>query len=370
MPVTVVLRGLLAAAAVAAMGVAAWSAQGAEGPYRWPDGLRGANIILGRITEPDLDHLASDWKANSVRLMAGRLLAEKPPYTIDTARLQKLYQVVDRCRERGLYVVINLGQPAGRRDSGLFWREADLQRAFVQLWVTIARHYARSGPGLAYDLMNEPHGKAAREVWPGLVRRLTAAVREADPRHPIVIEPAPWGGPGAFADLEPLTDDPNTVYSFHFYDPFDFTHQRGAAGILKATPEEYPGGLRYPGPIKPWWEGAKTTVWNRHTIRERVEPVVEFRRKYGVAVWVGEFGCTRWADGAYQWFSDCLETWEELGFGWAYYSYREWYAMDLEQGTEDRSRNAPRYESELVKLFKRYFARNAQATGRGPEGEQ
>ena len=361
MPARVAVGGLLVAAAFfAALGASVGQAQGAEAPYRWPKDMRGVNIILRWISEPDLDHLASDWKANSVRLMTGRLLAEKPPYTIDTAKLQKLYQVVEWSRKRGLYVVINLGQPAGRRDSGLFWREADLQTAFVELWATIARKYADSGPGVAYDLMNEPHGKGSEEVWPGLARRLTTAIREADPRHPIVIEPPAWGNAEAFVDLEPFTSDPNTVYSFHFYHPFDFTHQRGAAGTLKATPEEYPGGLRYPGPITPWWKGAETTVWNRDTIRERVQPVVRFREKYGVPVWVGEFGCTRWADGAYQWLSDTLETWEELGLGWAYYSYREWYAMDLEKGTENRSRDAPRYESELVKLFKRYFARNSE----------
>jgi len=323
--------------------------------------MRGVNIILSRISTADLDHLASDWKANSVRLMTGRFIAENEPHKIDASRLEKLYEVVDWCRRRDLYVVINVGQPGGRRNAGLFWQRSALQSRFVELWTTIARKYADSGPGIAYDLMNEPHGKGSAEVWPGLARQLTAAIRQVDAVHPIVIEPAPWGNAEAFVGLEPVSGDRNTVYSFHFYHPFDFTHQRGAGGILKAKPEEYPGGLRYPGPITPWWEGARTTVWNKDAIRARLQPVLEFRRKYGAPVWCGEFGCTRWADGAYGYLSDCLETWEELGIGWSYYSYREWYAMDLEMGTENRSRDAPRHESELVKLFKRYFAKNPQA---------
>ena len=331
--------------------------EGAE-PHRWPKDMRGVNIILSRITEADLDHLADDWQANSVRLMTGRLISEEAPYSLDTAGLQRMYDVVDWCRKRGLYVVINLGQPAGRRQSDHFWQDSGLQAGFVGLWKTIAAKYADSGTGVAYDLMNEPHGKGSVEVWPGLARQLTETIREVDSVHPIVVEPAPWGNAEAFVGLEPVSGDGNTVYSFHFYHPFDFTHQRGAAGTLQAKPEDHPLGLRYPGRIKAFWEDAPVEDWNRATIQARVEPVVEFGKKHGVPIWCGEFGCTRWADGAHQYLSDCLQTWEESGIGWCYYSYREWYAMDLEMGTQGRSREAPRHESELVKLFKRYFARN------------
>jgi len=361
MPFDLAVRPVLQAALLLSVAAGVSLAAEADGPYPWPNDMRGMNIILTRITEADLDHLAGDWKANSVRLMTGSLLAESAPYTINAEKLEKLHEVVGWCRERNLYVVINLGQPAGRSDSAAFWSNEELQAASVGLWKTIAQHYAPTGPGLAYDLMNEPHGKGSAEAWAGLAKELTTAIRAADRVHPIVIEPPGWGNPEAFTDLEPMTTDPNTVYSFHFYAPFDFTHQRGKAGTLKATPEDHPGGLHYPGTIKAFWETAPTEVWNRDTIRDRVQPALEFRRKYHVAVWCGEFGCTRWADGAHQYLSDCLETWEELGFGWAYYSYREWYAMDLEKGVTDRSREAPRYESDLVTLFKTYFARNPQA---------
>jgi len=342
------------------------AAEPSETRYPWPKEVRGANIILRSISRSDLEHLASDWEANSVRLMCGGLLSREAPYSIDTTRLERLEEVVGWCREYGLYTVVNLGQPDGRRDSSRFWETPELRARFVELWRTLARKYADAGPGLAYDLMNEPHGKGSAELWPALVRELTTAIREVDRVHPIVVEPAGWGNPEAFTGLEPMTTDTNTVYSFHFYAPFDFTHQRGKAGTLKATPEDHPGGLRYPGTIKAFWETAPTEVWNRDTIRARVQPAVKFREKYGVPVWVGEFGCTRWADGAPAYLEDCLDTWEELDLGWAYYSYREWYAMDLEQGTRDRSRRAPRYESELVKLFKRYFARNPRTAHQGP----
>lgn len=381
MSVPVVARGLattfllLAAVAAVSGGDSPTSAspvepQRTQAPFPWPKEMRGVNIILGHITEADLEHLASDWKANSVRLMAdnvGNFLANEPPYAINTERLKSLEEVVGWCRKHGLSCVINLEQPQPGRNANWFWQTPDAQQKFIELWQTIAGTYAESpsvdgrGPVIAYDLMNEPHGDGAGEVWPRLVPRLTSAIRKVDAVHPIVVEPPPWGNAEGFVDLKPLNADANTVYSFHFYEPFDFTHQRGAAGTLRAKPEDHPLGLHYPGRIKAFWKDAEIEDWNKATIRARVEPVVRFRDTYKVPVWCGEFGCTRWADGAPQYIRDCLDTWEELGIGWAWYSYREWYAMDLEQGSEDRSRQAPRFESDLVKLIKPYFARNPEA---------
>jgi len=365
MSLNVVAR-LLAPTTIALLGVGlnVCRAGEAQEPLPWPKEMRGVNIILGHITEADLAHLASDWKANSVRLMAdnvGNFLANEPPYATNTERLKSLEEVVGWCRKHGLTCVINLEQPQPGRNANWFWQTPAAQQKFVELWQTIAGTYAGSGPGVAYDLMNEPHGDGAGKVWPRLVPRLTSAIRKVDAVHPIVVEPPPWGNAEGFVDLKPLNADANTVYSFHFYEPFDFTHQRGAAGTLRAKPEDHPLGLHYPGRIKAFWKDAPVEDWNKGTIRARVEPVVRFHDTYKVPVWCGEFGCTRWADGAPQYIRDCLDILAELGIGWAWYSYREWYAMDLEQGTEDRSRQAPRFESDLVKLIKPYFARNPEA---------
>ncbi len=51
------------------------------------------------------------------------------------------------------------------------------------------------------------------------------------------------------------------------------------------------------------------------------------------------------------------DLWAGEKLGWAYYSYREWYAMDLERDPEDRAREGRRTETEAVKVFKRHLAR-------------
>ena len=56
-------------------------------------------------------------------------------------------------------------------------------------------------------------------------RKKTAkAIRVIDPQRAIIVEPAPWGGPGGLRDFAPI-DVPNVVYSVHMYEPHAFTHQ-------------------------------------------------------------------------------------------------------------------------------------------------
>jgi len=270
-----------------------------------------------------------------------------------------MHEVVAWCLKHGLFVVINTQPPQWRRDPAQFWKSEAMQKKYAEAWVEIARHYAAKGAAarVAYDLFNEPHGPGSAENWPRVARELTRAIRGVDRVHPVVVEPAAWGNSVGFKSFEP-TGDEGTVYSFHFYAPFDFTHQRAKGGTLKATPDQTKA-MKYPGVITPWWEGAKGELWNRERIREEIAPALEFRRKHNVVLWLGEFGVTRWANGAREWLRDCLETWEAGRIGWCYYSYREWHAMDLEKPADTRDSSVPRGETDALKLFKGFLARGA-----------
>ena len=347
------LTRALAGAAVAAFCGGGAAAQ--ESPFPWPRELRGMNIILDRISEADVVHLAKDWKARGVRLMACNIGAEKEPWGPDAAKMSRLEELVRWCRREGLYTVINLQPPGWQERIEDFWKSEPMQEAFVGIWKEVARRCAGTGDGVAYDLMNEPHGKGAPAAWNALAKRLTKAIREIDARHVIVVEPPGWGLPAGFADLEP-TGDANTVYSFHCYRPHEFTHQKGKDGTLGATPE-WTRANRYPGVITPWWQGAKGEFWDRDRLRKEIQPALDFGKKHGVTLWVGEFGCVRWASGALKWLEDSLDLYEGEKLGWAYYAYREWHAMDLERDPEDRARQGRRSETEAVKVFKRRLAR-------------
>ncbi len=220
--------------------------------------------------------------------------------------------------------------------------------AFAGFWQEVAARYATAGP-IAYDLMNEPHDQAAETEWSRYARELTAAIRAVDSVHTIVVEPPGWGWPDGFRHLTP-TGDPNTVYSFHFYGPMDFTHQRND-GHMSTTEAQWKD-RDYPGLI----QGEQ---WDQARMRTYIDQATAFRDKYGVKIWCGEFGCARWAIGARQWFADWVGLLEEKSIGWSYYSYREWHHMDLEMDPAERVSRTARSETELVGLFRGFFDRNA-----------
>ncbi len=317
----------------------------AEKPVTWPSYvLRGANITI-RVTEQDVVHYAKNWKANSCRLLINDMLPSEPPFRPSEETKKRVCDVLDLCLREGIYTVFS--PSASFEDNDKFFSNAEFRKAYVEFWEEMARRYKDAGP-IAWDLMNEPHGQLARTEWNAFAKELTAAIRRIDRVHTIVVEPPEWGWADGFQYLEP-TGDRNTVYSFHFYGPMDYTHQRNE-GHMKATEEQWKARV-YPGAFM------QGEVWDRARLRKEIEKAAAFRDRHGVQIWCGEFGVARWAKGALQYMTDWIELCEAERIGWSYYSYREWNPMDLEMDPNVRNGETERTETEFVRLFKKYFAR-------------
>ena len=115
-----------------------------------------------------------------------------------------------------------------------------------------------------------------------LAKKITAAIREVDPETPILVNSSGWAYPQLFEALRP-TGDPRTVYTVHFYDPHYYTHQKPTEKVV------YPG-FRVPG--------KQDGPWDKAALEARFAPVRAFQQKHHVPIFVGEFGCARYAPGA------------------------------------------------------------------------
>lgn len=314
----------------------------AGGPA-WPENrLRGANIATS-IKQGDIDHYVNDWGGNSVRILFNNLVPP-PPSKPDAVKVAAVYRTIDMCLDAGLFTVLSFSPSF--EDNDAFFNNETYMDAYVNFWRDLAGHYANDKRGVAWDLMNEPHGNLANTKWLPYAKRLVSEIREIDTLHTIVIEPPGWGWPYGFEYMQPIDDD-NLVYSFHFYGPMDYTHQRNN-GMLGATEQQWLD-LPYPGNI----EGE---YWNKATIRRKIQPAFDWAKKYDVKMWCGEFGCTRWAIGASDWIHDIVSILEEEKIGWSWYAYREWYPMDIEMNPDARMEKTERSETELVKYFKQLFS--------------
>lgn len=334
--------------------------------------LRGA-MISPNVTDEDLLEFGLKWKANHIRWQllwggfpqspADRVGLEEYRAWLNSA-LARLDAALPVCRQAGLLVTVDLHTPPGGRNDASqcrMFEVPEFQKAFVEIWEEIARRYRDSDVVWGYDLVNEPVEGAIPDGlknWQELAEETARRVRAIDPRHAIIIEPAPWGSPNSLDLLEPL-DVPGLVYSVHMYVPHSFTHQ----GVY-----ENPRGVTYPGMI----EGR---LYNRETLKKVLEPVVRFQRDFGVHIYIGEFSAIRWApgDSAYQYLRDCIEIFEENGWDWAYHAFREWDGWSVEHGPDPDDHQRTPQPTDRAKLLLSWYSKNvkpkfaAQGQGRGAE---
>src|SRR3954453_11965569 len=113
-------------------------------------------------------------------------------------------------------------------------------------WSQVAPRYASAPRSVALELLNEPHDKLDAAAWNALIPHLLAIVRQSNPTRIVVVGPTSWNALRELPNLK-LPDDPNLLVTFHYYDPFHFTHQgatwageevKGLHGITWGSPAD------------------------------------------------------------------------------------------------------------------------------------
>ncbi len=184
------------------------------------------------ITRRDIEFIASQG-ANTIRLPLNYKLFTDMDYMGLTARqdgFERIDSVVRWCRDWGLYLILEMhdcpgGQTGDNIDDGYgypwLFESARSQRQLADIWRMIARRYRDEPVILGYELMNEPiaHYFDNREELNALLeplyKDLTAAVREVDQDHIIILGGAQWNG--SFHMFSDWTFDDKIVYSCHRY---------------------------------------------------------------------------------------------------------------------------------------------------------
>lgn len=313
--------------------------------------LRGA-MIQTNLSEADLRVLAQDWGANLVRWQLTR--PNPPAGETDFApydkwldgELVKLDRGLTWAHALGVKVVVDLHSPPGGKGTsggyqaalGGIFTDPAAQAKFVEVWRDLTTRYKGNGTIWGFDLVNEPVDNDTAEGcsdWQELALRAGTAVRAIDPERTLIVEPPDWGGPQGFVGFNPIPL-PHVVYSFHMYQPMQFTHQ-GVFG--PSEPVSYPGVIA-------------GKQWDKAALQAAIAPATEFARRYRVHMYVGEFSAIRWAPGADRYLSDLIDILEAHGWDWSYHAFREWDGWSVEHSPDknDHARAAAPTARQLVLL--------------------
>lgn len=252
-------------------------------------------------TRADIDSMAA-WGFNSIRLPMHYNLYTKPveeePEPGKNTWLPKGFAMTDSllawCKANKIYLILDLhaapgGQghdlPISDRDTSkpsLWQSEANLQKT-IALWKKLAERYKEEAYIAAYDIINEPNwgfedptdktGEREKKNEPlrKLMMDITAAIREVDKKHIIIIEGNRWGN--SYAGVLPPWDD-NMVLSFHKYGNYN---------------------------------NAKS-----------INHFLELRNQYNIPIWLGEAG-----ENSNTWFTEAIALMEEHQIGWAWWQLKK-----------------------------------------------
>lgn len=255
------------------------------------------------ITKDDVDAMAA-WGFNSVRLPMHydlyTLPVDKEPVPGQQTWIEDGFARTDAliawAKANNLYVILDLHAAPGGQGNDLnisdrdpskpsIWDDAANRDKMVELWRKLAKRY-RDEPAVAgYDIINEPNWgfsdakdkNGCKETGNAPLRELlvrtTAAIREIDKRHIVIIEGNCWGN-NYRGVLDAGLWDNNLVLSFHKY-----------------------------------WSGTGTdTIKDQLALRER----------WNIPLWLGETG-----ENSNDWFTRAVETMEGQGIGWANWPWKK-----------------------------------------------
>ena len=214
----------------------------------------------------------------------------------------------------------------------------------------MAAHFKDRTEYVLYEILNEPHGIEVN-TWNSIQQKVIDEIRKVDQKHTIVVGGADWNSYRTLDGL-PNYNDEKLIYTFHFYDPFLFTHQ-GASWVeptmatLSNVPFPYDASRMpaLPEGLKGSWVENNyndySTDGNVAKIHELSDIVVDFQKERNAAVFCGEFGVyipnSPGIDRTY-WYKVVRSYFEEKGIPWTTWDYTGGFGL-FNQGGNDLFEN-------------------------------
>ncbi len=264
--------------------------------------------------------------------------------SLDEAKIAPFDHALAWNRAHGLGAILDMhflpgaSFAPGHQDVQVF-TDVALQEKVADLWRRVAQRFAKAGPELRFELLNEPVAKENQQLNP-FNRRMLAAIRESNPTRVVYITSNVYGSFNTTKDLE-VPADPNVAVTLHYYLPFIFTHQRASWARMPADMPLVP----FPGTVPDLQDilpkdhfaygssGKELTVAN---VDADFAKVAAWAREHapGHEIHIGEFGVYQPADADSKrnYISAVVHAAGSHGFGWAVWDYQGGFAVRDQDG--------------------------------------
>jgi endoglucanase len=223
---------------------------------------------------------------------------------LDPKWLAKLDDVVGEAQRRGLGVIID-EHDFDKCSTDM----AMCRRKLTAFWTQVAPRFAGAPHNVAFEMLNEPHDQLNGDPWNQLFAEELAVVRQTNPTRIVVVGPTHWNSLNDLPLLK-LPADRNLLLTFHYYEPFHFTHQ----------------GATWAGEEVKRLHGIKWgSDQDRATMRADFDKVAAWAAANHHPVLLGEFGAFDKSgtplDLRVAYIKGARTEAERHGFGWAYWQF-------------------------------------------------
>jgi len=296
------------------------------------------------ITRPDIEQIAG-WGFDHIRLPVDYpvLESDEAPGVYREDGFQYIDTCLEWCQANDLGLILDLHHAPGysftntlkpeTQHLNVLFNQETAQQRFIDLWKAIARRYKTVSTPIIFELLNEivlPENSP----WNALAHKTIAALRSIAPASLIMIGGNNYNAASELENIE-LLDDPNVCYTFHFYEPLLFTHQK-APWVEAAV--EYDQDIAYPGIFTgmkefinraPRWKDAYGWLTdrpaNKDLMIEFLQPALDFAHRTRRDLYCGELGVIEYVEpkSRQNWHADLLSVLREHGIGRAIWSYKQ-----------------------------------------------
>ena len=261
----------------------------------WFEPQSAERIVFTQYSEQDFADVKS-LGVDIIRLpiRMNSMTGPGPEYKINPILLRFLDKAVDWAEKYEIYIIIDNHSFDPAKDTA-----NDIDKILLPVWAQMAQHFKNRSDYVLYEVLNEPHGISDAR-WGEIQGMVIDTIRRYDTKHAIIVGGTEFNSIGKLQAI-PEYNDANLIYTFHFYDPFMFTHQ----GANWSPPLEYLGGVPFPYNASrmpklhsklrgTWVESNLRNEYKRESeaafMRKTLDRVVAFSNERNVRVFCGEFG--------------------------------------------------------------------------------
>ena len=223
-----------------------------------------------------------------------------PTYEIKESFFRRVTEVIEQALANDLQVILNVHHFEELNEAPV-----ENTAKFIALWAQIAERYKNLPESVYFEVVNEPNDKFKGELMRRIVKKGFTKIRETNPTRILILGGDDWSSIRSIPSI-PAIEDPNQVYTFHYYDPFEFTHQKTSWTHLKNS-----GSAS-------WGSSA-----DKAELKAAAKYAAQVQRETGIPLFLGEIGANEKApyDDVVKYTRETRKAFEDAGISWCVWNF-------------------------------------------------